>query len=312
MERSELTVVIPTFRRAASLRRVLEGLRAQQDAPPFDVIVVDNAECEETREVCEAATELALRFAVERGPGKNRALNRALTEDPLAPLVVFTDDDVDPDPKWLAEVRACAERWPNASVFGGRIDVVWPDGGPPAWARDARVQELGFTAHAPLEAEGPYPEGRVPFGPNFWMRRQLIEAGHRFNERIGPNPDDRILGDETQFLRGLRRGGQRFVYNPAAIVGHRVTRESVAPGVVRRRAYDQGRGIPHERGLPRRDLLARSPLLWRTLRHALVLRDRARAASARCLPGVAPSLNPLRALGFNQESLRLARERAQD
>ena len=310
----DLSIVVATFQRSVSLRRTLDGIRSAARAGlSLEIVVVDNADCADTRRVCDEARGemgdgLSLRYLIAPVAGKNRALNRALNEPGLGRIVAFTDDDTDPDPAWLGEIAATCARWPDDSVFGGRIDVVWPDGVPPGWARDARVQELGFAAHAPLASEAPYPPGRVPFGPNFWVRREVFEAGHRFDERIGPNPDDRILGDETQFLRGLVAAGYRIVFNPAACVGHRVQRQAIEPGVVRRRAYDLGRGIPHERGLPRRELLERSPLMWTVLRRALVLRDRIRVAFTRPLPGVAPALDALRALGFNEESLRLARE----
>jgi GT2 family glycosyltransferase len=67
-----------------------------------------------------------VRLVVEPQAGKNRALNRG-RETTSGALVVFTDDDVTVGSGWLRELAAGAARWPEASIFGGRILPRWPD-----------------------------------------------------------------------------------------------------------------------------------------------------------------------------------------
>jgi len=95
-----LSVVIATRDRAAFLSRALESLAAQQDAPAFEVIVVDNGSRDATAELV-AAYERSGRLPVRRihvpEPNRGAARNHGI-EAAQGQVVVFVDDDV-----WLPE-----------------------------------------------------------------------------------------------------------------------------------------------------------------------------------------------------------------
>jgi hypothetical protein len=78
-------------------------------------------------------------------PGKSRALNTALEEVELENIVTFTDDDVDPSPEWFVSIASTCERWPNHSVFGGRINVLFPTENVPKWAFDPYISLFAFA-----------------------------------------------------------------------------------------------------------------------------------------------------------------------
>ncbi|HKO89778.1 MAG TPA: glycosyltransferase family 2 protein, partial [Polyangiaceae bacterium] len=194
-----MTVLMPTFNRAAILRETLQAMcRVRRGSLAVEFVVIDNASTDDTPTVLrEFAGQLPLRCLREPAAGKSRALNRALREVKLGQLVVFTDDDVTPDPTWFEAIVAVSQRWPEHSVFGGRIDPTWPSGVTlPFWAADRNIQQLAFSAHHISDREGPYPALAEPFGPNFWVRREAL-AGLKFREDLGPHPRRRTLGDET-------------------------------------------------------------------------------------------------------------------
>jgi len=214
---SDLTVLMPTFNRAAVLRATLEAMcRVRLGDLSVEFVVIDNASTDATPEVLrELASRLPLRQLREARPGKSNALNRALREAPLGGIVVFTDDDVTPDSSWFEAIVATCQRWPEHSVFGGRIDPGWPNSVPrPFWAADKTIQAIAFSAHHPSEREGPYPDHFEPFGPNFWVRREAL-AGVEFRSDLGPHPTRRTLGDESEFLRQLRARGLTPIYSPS-------------------------------------------------------------------------------------------------
>lgn len=102
-----VSVVIPTYRRPDLLQRCLEALLKQTlDRSRYEVIVVDDGQTEDTRELVErlAATTQGrprlryLRPLGTRGPAaaRNRGWHAAEGE-----VVAFTDDDTLPDPDWL-------------------------------------------------------------------------------------------------------------------------------------------------------------------------------------------------------------------
>ena len=115
-----VAIIVSTYNRARLLPRLVAAFEAQRDAPPFEVVIVDNASTDETAEVLErlaAATDLAIsvpRMSSNNGPAPARDAGWRTT---AAPYVVFTDDDCVPHPSWLAEMCRALD---DADVVQGR------------------------------------------------------------------------------------------------------------------------------------------------------------------------------------------------
>lgn len=122
-----ISVVIPTYRRPALLRRCLEAVLAQRlpDEEGFEIIVIDDGHDEATRVTVEALADEhatagpALRYlrpAEGRGPAVARNCGwRAAS----SPLIAFTDDDTIPQPGWLAHGARAMADGRLAAVCGG-------------------------------------------------------------------------------------------------------------------------------------------------------------------------------------------------
>lgn len=121
-EAPAIAVVVPTYRRAHLLPRLVAALEAQQAAPPFEIVLVDNASPDATATVLTALQRKAsvplraLRVTVNRGPATARNLGWRSSQ---AALVAFMDDDCVPAPTWLAEVSRAAR---GADIVQGRTD----------------------------------------------------------------------------------------------------------------------------------------------------------------------------------------------
>jgi len=88
----EISVVIPTFNRAAFLPQMLASVFAQTDCPPFEVILVDDASTDDTPAVV-AATGLPVVLArQERNGGVARA-RQAGVGRARGRLIAFHDSD---------------------------------------------------------------------------------------------------------------------------------------------------------------------------------------------------------------------------
>ena len=59
-------------------------------------------------------------------------------------LLVFTDDDVDVEPEWLANLAGAAERHPEVTIFGGKVMPRW-ERTPPRWILETRLKMLDFV-----------------------------------------------------------------------------------------------------------------------------------------------------------------------
>lgn len=119
-----LSVVIATKDRAALLDAALASLRAQQHAPPFELVVVDNGSRDATPEVARAH---GAAYAFVREPNRGAARNAGIAKA-TGDLVVFCDDDVLTPPHFLAaHARAhAAEIFPLA-VSGPIVNVPSPE-----------------------------------------------------------------------------------------------------------------------------------------------------------------------------------------
>ena len=90
-----ISIVIATRNRAEFLAHALDSLGAQQDAPPFETIVVDNGSSDATAELvaARASETFTLRRIFVAEPNRGAARNAGI-EAARGALVVFVDDDV--------------------------------------------------------------------------------------------------------------------------------------------------------------------------------------------------------------------------
>lgn len=310
---TSISVLMPTFNRAKVLEKTLGGM-TKLDLENLDVRfhIVDNNSNDTTQQVLtNYASKLPLDWSFEPTPGKNHALNRALNDARLGELVVFTDDDVNVDSQWLQAIADVSSRNLDYSVFGGRIEVVWPIQEIPGWANSEYVRSFGFAEHKYAETESEYVEPYYPFGPNFWVRAPTL-TDRRFDIEVGPHPTNRILGDETLFLKKLASDGWRAFYSPHPVVGHRIDAEVVTVDGIYKRAYQLGRGTPHLNGLPRASELESNPAVWKARRVFSLARSKALVRITNMLPQtdarVLEGIGHRRDIGSGKEALHLARE----
>lgn len=309
----DISVLIATYNRAEILRQTLESMAGlERDGLSVEFVVVDNNSSDDTKEVIESFIDrLPIRYLFEPRPGKNCALNKALNEVPLGKLVAFTDDDVESKKDWLKTIITVTNRWPDYSVFGGKIYAIWPNGKPPIWAQSRSIQALGFAIHDYEDSECPYKSGQYPFGPNFWVRREVFEAGHAYDESVGPRPQNRIMGSETSFLKRLTDQGYGIVYSPDAIMGHHIQPSQMSRSNILKRAYRWGRAIARMQPLCRLALLDKHPVLWRLVRKGAIVRLSFLLITSLVLlvfNKPEKAVRTMQWIGYNIESMRMAGE----
>ncbi len=101
----DVSVCIATRGRPAGLGLLLGSLLAQQGAPRFEVIIVENDPAGSARPVADRFSDrLAIRYDIEAVPGVSSARNRSVALS-SAPLLAFIDDDEQADPGWLAALN---------------------------------------------------------------------------------------------------------------------------------------------------------------------------------------------------------------
>jgi glycosyltransferase involved in cell wall biosynthesis len=291
------SIIIPTYRRPASALAALNSVLAQQIDGAFEVLVADNA-CdprlgEEVERAGRGAGVPVVHLPVpDLGlhNGRHAGAQRARGE-----LLVFVDDDVAVAEGWLqAVLEAFAD--PQVHLVGGRYLPRY-EHAPPPWLEDLWEQSpLGRTcSHLSLLDFGDEPRRIDPdyvWGLSFGIRKQTLYRLGGFHPDAFPWELRRYRGDgETHVSSSARRAGLAAIYQPGALVHHRVDAERLTPEYFARRAHLQGisdsflalRAGAHRRrrdrlrawlGRARRGLRIRARR-WRELRPAL--RDLIRA-----------------------------------
>lgn len=126
-----VSVVVPTFKRPMLLGQCLEALLSQDFDPScYEVIIVDDAACEQTRyqveqyaKRAEMVGHIIRYFAVKDSHGPAAARNIGLYAA-CGEIIAFTDDDCIPTPGWLkAGVMALTD---DAVAVAGHISVPLP------------------------------------------------------------------------------------------------------------------------------------------------------------------------------------------
>ncbi len=234
----QFTVAIVTCNRADSLAEGLAALAAQ-DFPfqDVEVVVADNGSRDETRAVCDrmAARFPNFQYIYDARPGQLVGWHRALAVA-TGDIACFIDDDVRPQPSWLA---ALAETYSDARV-GMATGPIRPsyDGTPPDWLDHLRLGDPGAETNPFLGLldAGSKPldiPGNFVWGSNFTVRRQLLINVGGFHPCAMPWNLIRFYGDGEVYVgRTVAEQGHRVVYHPEAAVIHaipdrRLTLESV-------------------------------------------------------------------------------------
>ncbi len=112
--------MVPTYNRRATLRETLCAL-LKQDYRDYEIIVVDDGSCDDTRKMVSAEfPEVRYFFQTNRGPAaaRNTGIRAASGE-----VIAFTDDDCAPPADWLTQLAAGYARHPEVAGVGGYLEA---------------------------------------------------------------------------------------------------------------------------------------------------------------------------------------------
>ena len=235
-----MSLVIGTQDRAADLAIALDSLAKQTcDPRRFEIVVVDNGSRDGTRDLVAArqATMPNLRYVTEPVRGLSNARNRGIAEA-RAEIVGFFDDDGEAEPDWAQIILDTFASSPDIDAVGGRIDARWP-GAAPVWVSRAIEGHYAVCNYGPARRDITFPE--YPFGPNMAIRRSRLQAIGGFRSELGPLGSNVRSCGETDLFYRLQQRPLRVVYEPTAVVHHRIPQSRATRAWLLKRAYRFGR-----------------------------------------------------------------------
>lgn len=227
----KITVAICTWNRCALLKETLEHVTRLviPRGIEWELLVVNNNSTDSTEEVLTTfAARLPLRVVMEAEPGLSNARNRAVHEA-TGDYILWTDDDVLVDERWMAAYCEAFVSWPEAAIFGGNIKP-WFEGTPPEWLVRVWPQVASAYASRDLgEQSMPLSREVLPFGANYAVRT-CEQRRYLYDPHLGVRPDSVIGGEETTVIISMLVDGATGRWVPAARVRHYIpsTRQSLA------------------------------------------------------------------------------------
>lgn len=262
----DMSVIVCTRNRSAALMLLLEHLQ-RLEVPPgvrWELVVVDNGSSDDTPALLASLeTSLPMRIVREAMPGLSRARNAGLAVA-RGQVLLFTDDDCVPDPKWLAAVYDEFRRAPTLGVLGGRVEL-YDARDRPTTTRTSRERR---RIAASFDLDG-------IVGCNMSFRRSAFDAIGPFDVALGGGTGAGA-GEDVDFVyRGLRADIQ-MEYTPDALVYHNHGRRTDAQVRDLTRAYTVARGA-----LFCKYLLAGDAAILRRIRQDLAFHRRAFVADVR-------------------------------
>ena len=240
--RARVSIIICTFNRCSSLADTLASLQALRmpDQVRWDVLVVDNNSTDETKAVVEQFARNAMvdvRYLFEPTQGLSHARNSGILATD-SEYIAFTDDDVIVDQDWL---KCVVETFTtnNADCVGGKIVPCWL-GERPRWLTDNLLNVLAVLDHGDKALElGLRDDDRTLFGANFAFKRESLVKAGMFDVALG-RKGAFGAGEDKEVLQKLKQAEGRVIYNPGAIVFHKVSPERLSKKYFRQWHYAAG------------------------------------------------------------------------
>jgi GT2 family glycosyltransferase len=206
--RTSVAVVVASRDRPEMVDRCLASVRASL-GPDDELVLVDSASGEDARAayVATAARHGARLVRVDR-PGVNLARNAGWTAT-TAPLVLFTDDDVEVEPGWADAYAASFAAHPEASFLTGWI-------APPEDGEQSDVAVIDSDQPRVLDRRT---RGTLGHGASVAVRREALDAVGGWDEAMGAGSRFRAAPEVDLFDR-LLHAGRTGRFEPTARARH--------------------------------------------------------------------------------------------
>lgn len=232
-----VSVVVPTYDRGRfpDMVECVETLLRQTYDDIEVVIVVDG-----NPDVFEMANEkfsdkddvIIYNMDEERGPISRANMGVVLAS---GEIVALTDDDAVPAEDWVETLVDTYERYDDAIAVGGKMEPEWVVDDPGYIPEEFQFL-IGVSHRGFPETEQ---EVRNTFGANLSFKRDVyLKLGGIKQGGIDPS---QIQGRETEFCARMRRTyGKGVIYNPEAVVRHKIYDYRTDKRWLIKRAFWQG------------------------------------------------------------------------
>jgi len=254
----DISIIVPTRNRRGKIEKCLRAI-ADQTYPHdrFEVIVVDDgSDAPLATTILPFRAHLQLQLVEQKNAGPARARNTG-AKHAAGRLLVFTDDDCEPTPGWLAALHRHFQACPDRAIGGETINAL------PENAYSSASQLLVdylyqyYGAGAAAGADG------AATGPPFFTSNNLAVPAALFHD-VGEFDASfpQAGGEDREFCDRWQDRGYRLLRAPDAIVRHS---HGLSFGTFWRQHMNYGRGAFHlrkARASRRKDAIGLEPFTF--------------------------------------------------
>jgi glycosyltransferase involved in cell wall biosynthesis len=232
----QVSVVVSTYSvdRFWNLLGCIESLRKQSFKPVEVVLVLDPVP--ELVEFCRSRLPRNVKIVVSDKYGLSNARNVGV-DSAKGEIIAFIDDDAVADVSWLENL---VRNYADSMVVGvgGAIRPLWENKAP-AWFPDELNWIVGCSYKGLPESRSLV---RNPIGCNMSFRKSVFEKIGYFRADVGRFGRKLLAGEEPELsMRILERmPGSKIVYDPSAVVFHRISRDRVGFTYLFERSFYEG------------------------------------------------------------------------
>jgi glycosyltransferase involved in cell wall biosynthesis len=230
----DVVISVYSIERANDVVECIESVR-KQTLPPKEIVVVldpNYALVSYYKKLLGSTVKLVVSDTFGLSAARNTGIKSCNSE-----FVAFIDDDAVADKNWL---KTLVNNFKTPSVIGvgGHITPIWPIKNP-YWFPEELYWIIGCSYKGLPIQKSPI---RNPIGCNMGFRRSIFETVGYFSVATG-RVGNKLMGhDDTEF--GIRATNKRpettIVYDPQAIVYHKVAMNRVSVRYILKRSYSEG------------------------------------------------------------------------
>lgn len=238
----DLSIIFATYHSEEILEKSLKAYCEIKTKHQWELIIVDNAHREETQQIINLyLNKLPIKFIEKSLPGKNNALNKALSIA-KSELIWFTDNDILPNKSLIDTYIKAAKEYEKIDIFGGNI---MPDRSLPSWVDTSAQKIKAAYGILNLGLDNKEIPAENLWGGNMLIRRALFQGGVRFGTKVCSTGNNHIMGNETELLKRLERAGHQTMYIANNSVRHQIRDEQISFLWLVNRAFNAGAGAAY-------------------------------------------------------------------
>lgn len=235
-----LSILICTHNRAVYLEKLLESLLIQTLSQElFEVIIIDNASEDNTREIANKYNSLFKNYTYhyEDKIGLSYARNTGLKIS-KGNIISYIDDDGTVNKKWAEVIYTIfTSKSFIPAVLGGKIIPDW-EIERPSWFPDEMFSYISCLDNGLEPKKVSYL--RI-YGGNIAYQKDKVVYYGEFNTKLGRTAKEQLTHEERLLLYNMQENNEILFYHPEMILYHYIPKERATYKYLVDRAFGAGK-----------------------------------------------------------------------